>query len=80
MAWLVLPLGSISFRKGAPASRESSPEITRVFCRGCGTQLCHRDERKNHLGVTLASLDDPAAFAPTRERSEAQRFDWLAPL
>ena len=66
VAWLIQPLRSVEFRGGTPASRESSPDITRVFCRGCGTQLCYRDAGADHVRVTLATLDDPARFTPSR--------------
>ena len=64
VAWLLQPLGSVDFRRGTPASRESSPGVTRVFCRGCGAQLCYRNEEADHVRVTLATLDDPSRFAP----------------
>ncbi|MEM7412128.1 MAG: GFA family protein [Myxococcota bacterium] len=74
VTWLLLPLGALVFRKGTPASRESSPDVTRVFCRGCGTQLAFRDARDTSIAVTLGSLDDPSGFAPTQQRYEAQKL------
>jgi hypothetical protein len=80
VAWLVQPLRSIAFTRGTPASRESSPEVTRVFCRGCGTQISYRNHAADHVAVTLASLDDPSAFRPTRTAFEAQRLAWVSPI
>jgi len=80
VAWLIQPLQSVGFRKGTPASRESSPGVLRVFCRGCGTQLCYRREDASHVAVTLASLDDPTRFEPTRAVCEEQKLSWASPI
>lgn len=80
VAWLIQPLRSVEFRKGTPASRESSPGVTRVFCRGCGTQLCYRHEDADYVGVTLASLDDPTRFEPSRTAFEEQKLGWASPI
>jgi hypothetical protein len=80
VAWLIQPLRSIEFTRGTPASRESSPEVTRVFCRGCGTQIGYRNRTADSVAVTLASLDDPSAFRPTRTTFEEQRLAWASPM
>ena len=80
VAWLIQPLGTVEFRKGTPASRESSPDITRVFCRGCGTQLCYRNAKADSVGVTLASLDDPTRFTPSRTTFEEYKLAWASSI
>jgi len=80
VAWLVQPLRSLAFVRGTPASRESSPGVTRVFCRGCGTQIARRDQAADHVAVTLASLDDPSAFRPARTAFEEQKLAWASPM
>ena len=58
----------------------SSPEVTRVFCRGCGTQLCYRNANADYVGVTLASLDDPTPFTPARTTFEEHKLSWASPI
>jgi hypothetical protein len=80
VAWLVQPLRSVEFKRGTPAWRESSPGVTRVFCRGCGTQLSYRNEASDYVAVTLGSLDDPSAFSPTRTAFEEHKLGWASPI
>jgi hypothetical protein len=49
----------------APAIRRSSPLAERGFCRQCGTPLLLRYDNRDEVALTVGSLDDAAAWAPT---------------
>lgn len=79
LAWAIFEEGNVVFERGAPAIFESSPGVERGFCARCGTSLTYR--RANRPGlfdVTTASLDDPEAFAPTKEIWVSERLSWIA--
>ena len=43
---------------------ETSPGIYRGFCSRCGSSLTYHGEGWNEIGLTAASLDDPAIAKP----------------
>jgi hypothetical protein len=50
---------------GWPAHYHSSPEVTRSFCRHCGSPLTYRHAgRPDRLDIMTCSLDDPDALPP----------------
>jgi hypothetical protein len=57
----------------------SSPPVLRGFCGACGTSLTYRHEsHPAELDVALATLDDPAPFAPQLHLWVADKLPWLA--
>ena len=80
LAWAIFDEDKVVFDKGAPAIYASSPGVERGFCARCGTSLTYR--RANRPGlfdVTTASLDDPGAFAPSKEIWVEERLSWITP-
>lgn len=78
VAWGTWPSDRFAWVSGAPATFASSAKGLRSFCAACGTQLAFSDPGDpGHVDVTLASLDDPAAFPPEGHAWTASRVPWL---
>jgi hypothetical protein len=76
--WLTVASGGFVWTRGEPAVYRSSPKAERLFCPTCGTQLVFREPAApEHLDVTLASLDDPAAVRPSYHIWTASRIGWF---
>jgi hypothetical protein len=79
LAWAVFPGDAFRFTSGTPIQFASSPGVTRSFCGICGTSLTWQHaSRAESIDVTTATLDDPDAFAPTKEIWVEQRIGWEA--
>ncbi|MDB6162594.1 MAG: hypothetical protein JWL98_26 [Xanthomonadaceae bacterium] len=79
LAWAVFPSDAFSFTTGTPATFASSPGVTRTFCDRCGTALTwQQSSRMESIDVTTATLDNPDAFAPTREIWVEHKLAWEA--
>ena len=79
LAWAVFESDGFRFTAGAPTTFASSPGVTRGFCGACGTSLTYqRTTRADAIDVTTASLDDPNAFAPTKEIWVGDKLAWEA--
>lgn len=77
VAWACFEDKDFAFVQGEPMRYESSPGVERTFCGRCGTPLTYRKHaERDWLDVTTASLDDPAAFAPTKEIWTEHRIGW----
>ena len=64
--------------KGAPVHFASSPGVTRSFCGDCGSPLTYEAERfPSEIHVTVATLDRPEDFAPSRHVYSRERVPWL---
>lgn len=78
VAWGTWPQERFAWTLGKPGVFASSPRGKRSFCRACGTNLAFVDPTEpGQVDVTLASLDEPARFAPTRHAWTASRVPWL---
>jgi hypothetical protein len=66
--------------RGKPAQFSSSDGIDRGFCRACGTPLTYDFNASKHLNITIASLDDPAAFPPQAQFGLEARLPWFTTL
>jgi hypothetical protein len=63
--------------RGWPASYHSSPDVTRGFCRHCGSPLTYRHAgRPDRLDIMTCSLDDPDAVPPLRHVWTSHRPRW----
>ena len=61
----------------APETYESSPGITRFFCRTCGTPSAYRPKDGGEIHFYTASLDDPTAFPPECHVFHGEKLDWV---
>ena len=62
---------------GPVSSAHSSDDIRRCFCAACGTTLYSERISLGAYGITLGSLDDPNAFAPTEHIWVSRKQAWL---
>lgn len=78
VAWGTWPADRFTWLQGEPRTFASSARGARSFCPSCGTPLTFVDPDDPALvDVTLASLDDPAAFAPEHHSWTMSRVRWL---
>jgi hypothetical protein len=68
----------VRFVAGEPASRHSSPGVTRRFCAACGTPISFEGERwPDEIHLFVCTFDDPAAFEPRAHVYTAEQVPWL---
>ncbi len=78
VGWVTVQRDTLSYLGDAVTEYESSPGIVRGHCARCGTSLTYfSDARPDEIDVTLASLDDPAGYAPADHiwMEDAQPWD-----
>jgi hypothetical protein len=79
VAWGTWPAERFAWTRGEPGTFASSARGERSFCPTCGTPLAFVDPGdRTSVDVTLASLDDPAAFPPGCHAWTASRVPWQA--
>jgi hypothetical protein len=61
------PLDALAWTRGQPHEFQSSALATRGFCARCGTPLYYRGLESAHIGLTIASLDNPEIALPKRQ-------------
>jgi hypothetical protein len=66
--------------KGEISWFASSDPVRRGFCATCGTPLIYDPVGSPNWSVTLGSLDDPSAVAPTHESGIEGRMPWFSQL
>jgi hypothetical protein len=80
-AFVTFPAGAVSWTRGVRKTFRSSDAILRGFCGDCGTPLTFEAVGGgDHFSLTIASLDDPAGFAPQRQIKVADRIAWIDTL
>lgn len=63
---------------GETRAYRSSARLDRVFCPTCGSTLFSRAaDGRQVIGLSLSSLDDPAAAAPTEHIFVSEKHPWL---
>lgn len=78
VAWLTVPSAGFAIITGEPAGYRSSADATRSFCGRCGTPLTWQAVGNPTLiDVSTASLDNPAAVAPTLHLWTESRIPWF---
>ena len=78
VAWITFPEDVVVFTRGEPATYSSSPGVTWMFCRNCGTLVAYRREsRPGEIDLTTASLDEPDGFAPEVEIWTRDKLSWV---
>ena len=81
VAWLILSKANYTISSGSPVAHASSPEVERTFCGSCGTSLTYSHSNSpERIDVTVASLDDPGRFPPTKTSFESERIRWYSPI
>jgi hypothetical protein len=80
MAFAAVNSASFLLTRGAPALFASSDVVERGFCATCGTPLTYHLKDSDTISVTIASLDDPASFAPEKQLGIETRLPWFSAL
>src|SRR5690606_15646146 len=77
-AWATGPVHGFAWTRGSPRVRRSSGIGRRWFCGDCGTALAFEETGPHpSLGITIASLDAPAALRPRQHAWIGSRIPWL---
>ena len=80
VAWMTVDRQALRWLGHEPRWHASSPGVVRGFCTGCGTPLTYRhDSYGERIDLTIATLDDPAPFAPVDHIWMADAVDWDHP-
>ena len=78
VAWVVVRHADFNVVSGRPSSFRSSPDVTRTFCGTCGTPLTYQhDDSLDTIDVTIATLDRPEQYPPTREIWIEHKVSWV---
>jgi len=78
VTWAGYGDAAFAVTRGEIAHFASSPGVRRGFCAVCGSPLTFQSTRwPNEIHVTVGTLDEPAAFAPTAHVFYAERLPWL---
>jgi hypothetical protein len=78
IAWLTVPLDGFAVTEGHPAAYRSSAKAFRHFCGSCGTPLTWREaDNPKLVDVSIGSLDNPEAAAPTMHVWTDSRIAWF---
>jgi hypothetical protein len=76
--WLTVPLEGFTVTAGNPMAYRSSAKAFRHFCSRCGTPLTwRRADSPRLVDISIASLDDPDAVAPTLHVWTDSRIAWF---
>lgn len=76
--WFSVPAAALQIVRGEPAWYRSSSFARRGFCGDCGSPLFFVYEASDMPGISIASLDDPAAVAPEAHWGVESLQPWLA--
>jgi hypothetical protein len=78
VGWVAFHWQDFHLLQGRPASRHSSPQVTRSFCPRCGTPISYRHaDDPQVIELTTATLDHPELFPPTREIWLEHKLAWM---
>ena len=80
MAFAGMRQKHFAFTRRAPAIYRSSEIAERGFCALCGTPLTYRLIGRDHISVTIGSLDSPADVAPAEQIGVESALPWFAGL
>ena len=78
VAWGTVGESSFTVTEGSLSIVRSSEPVERGFCGACGTSLTYRNaQRPLEIDFTLATLDEPGAFAPRMHIWVQDKLPWL---
>ena len=77
MAFAGVRVEELVWTRGAPKAFASSDIAERGFCAECGTPLTYRLTGRDRIAVTIGSLDQPYAIAPSMQYGIDSRLPWV---
>lgn len=76
--WGTFPDTRFAVIKGELALLQSSPGVSRGFCRNCGTSLTYaHEQRPGEIDITLVTLDEPEVLRPTCHIWVREKLSWV---
>jgi hypothetical protein len=76
-AWLQVAPARFAVTAGEAVAFASSAAAMRWFCGACGSPVYMTDAKERSVGVTLGTLDEPAAVSPTVHGWYSARVEWF---
>lgn len=78
VTWTSVPEAQLQVQGADLSTYQSSPDVTWLFCRLCGSQLFYRHKKRpGRVDVNVACLDGPLDRAPDRHVSFEEHVPWL---
>lgn len=79
VAFVVFTADQVEWLSGERALYESSPGVSRAFCRDCGTSLTWEGHYNGSELVEfhIGTVDTPEEFRPNEHTHYAERISWL---
>ena len=74
-AFVAVPKDKVEWIREEPSYFQSSVNITRGFCRHCGTPMTYRNPEG--LEISIGSFDDRSDLAPELQVNYAARLPWV---
>ncbi len=65
MPWVSVPRGAFALTRGELRHFMSSPGVSRGFCGTCGSPILFDMATEAEIDITLGTLDQPDAIAPS---------------
>lgn len=79
VAWAMFQADQVTFTHRAPTIYPSSSGAQRGFCAVCGTQISFTASYiPGLIDITVGSLDQPEALAPSLHYWDSKRLPWVA--
>lgn len=79
-SFLGVPNGKWSWTREQPKKYQSSPGVTRSFCRYCGTPMAFETMREpDEIHFYAATLDDQSDYRPAEVFHGDSRVPWIGP-
>ena len=78
VAWATFRTENFKILQGALAHYDSSRQVTRGFCSGCGGALTYvHDQRPGEIDVVLVALDEPFRIRPECHIWVSHKLPWV---
>ena len=77
VTWFGSKPENFAVTRGNITKCKTSPGIFRGFCGNCGTSLTFSGAGWDEIGITAASLDDPAAIIPESNVFLSHKQPWV---
>ena len=78
VGWATFPAKDVRIHGDGCRDHSSSPGVTRGHCAACGTSISYRNQRRpGDIDLTLASMDDAAAFRPVAHIWVEDKLPWV---
>lgn len=72
------PVEKVEFTHGARAFYNSSPGVSRGFCKKCGTPISYEAERfPGEIHLYVSAMENPDEFVPQRHVYCTEKISWL---